>query len=57
MLAELLIKNPKLKRFCKIEVKESQLYEALYLKQFRWTKSEEERKKKLADDAAKPKDD
>lgn len=48
LLAEVLSKNPKLKRFCKHTVQESNLLEAVYYKQFKWTKSEEERKKKLA---------
>lgn len=53
LLAEILAKNPKIKRFCKHEVQESNLLEAVYFKQFKWTKAEEERKRKLAEEKAK----
>lgn len=53
LLAEGLAKNPKLQRFCKLEIQESNLLEAVYFKQFKWVKSEEERKKKLAEEKAK----
>lgn len=53
LLAEVLAKNPKLKRFCKHDVLEANLLEAVYYKQFKWNRSEEERKKKLAEEKAK----
>lgn len=53
LLAEVLAKNPKIKRFCKHEVKEANLLEAVYFKQFKWVRSEEERKRKLAEEKAK----
>ena len=40
-------------RFCKHKISDANKLEAVYLKQFKWTKSEEERKKKAAEDAAK----
>ena len=53
IVAEVLAKNPKIKRFCKQDITESNLLEAVYFKQFKWTKSEEERKRKLAEEKAK----
>jgi hypothetical protein len=38
-------------------VAESNLLEAVHLKQFRWGKSEEDRKRKLAEEALKAKDE
>lgn len=49
LLAEVLIKRPGMKRFCKHEVVEANLLEAVYLGQFRWEKAEVKRK---ADEAA-----
>lgn len=53
LVAEILIKNPKMKRFCKHTITEANQLEAVYLAKFKWGKSEEERKRKLAEDAAK----
>lgn len=53
LLAEVLIKNPKLTRFCKVKISEVSQLEAVFLKKLRWNKSEEERKKKAAEDALK----
>lgn len=53
LVAEVLAKNPKLKRFGKQDVQETNLLEAVYFKQFKWTKAEEERKRKLAEEKAK----
>lgn len=53
LVAEVLTKKPTLKRFSKCVVTESNQLEAVYLKQFKWTKSEEERKKKAAEEAAR----
>jgi len=57
LVAEVLIKNPKIKRFCKLEISETNQLEAVNLKKFKWIKSEEERKRKAAEEAAKPKDE
>jgi len=46
-----------LKRFCKVVISETNQLEAVFLKQFRWSKSEEERKRKLKEDAIKPADE
>ena len=46
LLAEVLITNPKIQRFCKTEVTDAHKFEAVYLAQYRWEKSEEERIKK-----------
>ena len=40
-------------RFCKHKITEANKLEAVHLKQFKWAKSEEERKKKAAEEAAK----
>jgi Leucine-rich repeat (LRR) protein len=57
LVAEVLIKNPKIKRFCKLEISETNQLEAVNLKKFKWIKSEEERKRKAAEEAVKPKDE
>lgn len=49
LLAEVLIKRPKLARFCKHDVTEANQLEAVYLAQFKWQKAEAKRK---ADEAA-----
>ncbi len=46
LVAEILITNPKLKRFCKTEITDSHKFEAVYLAKYRWEKSEEERIRK-----------
>ena len=46
LIAEVLIKNPKVKRFSKVEITDQNKLEAVYLAKYRWTKSEEERKRK-----------
>ena len=53
LLAEVLAKNPKVKRFCKHDVQESNLLEAVFYKQYKWGKAEEARKKQLAEEKAK----
>ena len=53
LLAEILIKNPKIKRFCKVVVNDTHKLEAVYLAKYRWTKSEEERKKKEEEERKK----
>lgn len=53
LVAEVLMKKPTITRFCKSVITEANQLEAVYFKQFKWTKSEEERKKKAAEDAAR----
>lgn len=53
LLADVLSKNPKIKRFCKQQVQENNLLEAVYYKQFKWTKADELKKKLAAEEAAK----
>ena len=58
LVAEVLMKNPKLKRFCKLTIGETNQLEAVYFKKYKWQKAEEERKRKAAEEAAKePKDE
>ena len=44
-IAEVLIKNPTVKRFCKVEINDSNKLEAVFLAQHKWNKAEEERKR------------
>ena len=44
-LGEILIKNPKIQRFCKISVTDPLRLEAVYLGQYKWEKEEAERKR------------
>ena len=44
-LGDVLAKNPKMYRFCKIIVTDTLRLEAVYLGKYRWEKSEEERKR------------
>jgi len=53
LMAEFLIKRPSLVRFNKTKVTERNQLEAVHLANFRWDKSEAERKAKEAADAAK----
>ena len=53
LIAEILIMNPKIKRFCKVEIKDSHKLEAVYLAKYRWTKSEEERLRKEEEERKK----
>ena len=53
MIAEVLIKNPKIKRFSKIAITDQHKLEAVYLAKFRWTKAEEERKRKEEEERKK----
>ena len=46
LMAEILIRNPKLQRFCKIKVEDSHKLEAVYLAEYRWRIEEEERIRK-----------
>ena len=53
LIAEVLILNPKIKRFCKIEITDQNKLEAVYLAKLRWQRSEEERIKKEEDERKK----
>ena len=53
LLADMLIKRPQLKRFCKTVIEESHLLEAVYLARYRHEKEEAERKKREAEEAAR----
>ena len=57
LVAEILSKQPRMQRFCKVKITDAHRLEAVYLKRFKWGKSEEERKRKLAEDAAKAKEE
>lgn len=58
LVAEVLIKKPKIERFCKHRITETNLQEALYLAQYKWQKAEEERKRKEEEEKGKePKED
>lgn len=57
LMAEFLTKRTSLKRFCKVRVLESNLLEAVHLANFKFDKSEAERKAKEAADAAKGEDE
>ena len=52
LMAEFLIKNPKITRFCKIPVTEAQQLHAVYQAQYKFDKSEVERKAREAAEAA-----
>ena len=52
-IAEILIKKPSLTRLCKHTITEANKLEAVFLKQNKWQKAEEERKRKAAEDAAR----
>mmetsp|Transcript_12007 Transcript_12007/g.11890 ORF Transcript_12007/g.11890 Transcript_12007/m.11890 type:complete len:141 (+) Transcript_12007:540-962(+) len=53
LIAEVLIVNPKIKRFNKYEITDVNRLEAVYLAQFRWQKSEEERLRKEEEERRK----
>ena len=53
MIGQVLQKNPKIKRFCKVAITDSHRLEAVYLGKFIWLKSEEERKKKEEEERKK----
>jgi len=53
LIAEVLIKNPKIKRFSKVEITDQHKLEAVYLAKYRWNKSEEERKRKEEEERKK----
>ena len=53
LLAEILILNPKIKRFCKVEVTDAHKYEAVYLARYRWEKQEQERIRKEEEERRK----
>lgn len=53
LIAEVLILNPKIKRFCKVEITDANKLEAVYLAKFRWQKSEEERLRKEEEERRK----
>mmetsp|Transcript_23074 Transcript_23074/g.35723 ORF Transcript_23074/g.35723 Transcript_23074/m.35723 type:complete len:95 (+) Transcript_23074:668-952(+) len=44
-MAQVLIKKTAVKRFCKVQVTDQHLFEAVYLAQHQWQKAEEERKR------------
>jgi Leucine-rich repeat (LRR) protein len=53
LISEVLIKNPKIKRFSKVQITDQHKLEAVFLARMRWEKSEEERKKKEEEEKAK----
>jgi hypothetical protein len=53
LIAEVLILNPKIKRFCKVDITDAYKLEAVYLAKYRWTKQEEERLKKEEEERRK----
>lgn len=53
LIAEILILNPKVRRFCKVEITDQNKLEAVYLARFRWEKSEEERIRKEEEERRK----
>jgi len=53
LMAEILIKNTKIKRFCKVTVTEQNKLEAVYLARYRWEESEKERKRKEEEERKK----
>lgn len=53
LLADILILNPKIQRFCKVTVTDAHKLEAVYLAKYRWEKSEEERLKKEEEERKK----
>lgn len=57
LMSEILVKNPKVERFCKREVTESNKLEAVHLSNHKWIVSEEKRRKDEAEAAAKEGED
>lgn len=57
LMAEFLIKKPSLERICKRKVTEANKLEAVHLANFKWDKSEAERKAREAAEAAKEAED
>lgn len=53
LLSEVLIVNPKVKRFSKVDVTDKEKLEAVYLARYRWEKSEEERIRKEEEERRK----
>ena len=53
LMAEVLIKKPNIKRFCKVIVNDTHKLEAVYLAKFRWEKAEEERIRKEEEEKRK----
>ena len=53
-IADILAKNPKIKRWCKVEITDAHKLEAVYLAKYKWNKEEEARiaKEKAEADAA-----
>jgi hypothetical protein len=52
MMAEILVKNPKMERFCKRTVTEANKLDAVHLRNYQWTIEQEEEKKRKAAEAA-----
>ena len=52
-IAQVLIKNPSLSRFCKVEITEAHKLEAVYLAQHKHNVAEEERKRLEEEEKAK----
>ena len=52
-IAEILIKNPKISRFCKIDITDSHKLEAVFLAKFQNGKAEEEKKRLEEEEKAK----
>ena len=53
LIAEIVAKNTKIQRFCKVKIQEQNKLEAVHLAKYRWDKAEEARLKKLKEEAAK----
>lgn len=54
-VAEVLEKNPKMGRFCKVDITDAHRLEAVYLAKYKWQQAEEARlaaEKKAAEEAA-----
>ena len=52
LIAEVVAKNTKIQRFCKVKITEQNKLEAVHLAKYRWDKAEAERIAKLKADAA-----
>lgn len=52
-MADVLAKNPSMKRFCKVDVTDKYRLEAVYLAKYKWEKAEDERKRLEAEEKAK----
>lgn len=57
IISEVIMRKPTIKRFCKLIITDVHRLEAVYLKQFKWAKSEVERKRKALEEGDKSKDE